>query len=127
MDKLERIFSQAHYYVEKIYDGLKGGDEGPFVKIGIEMLNKEILGKFESKLKERGLSIHTYDSIKYIYDVLEYPLNELKGYYELLEKNQKPNISQKAAYIFQFFIREHIKELEQIAKEIDVNQGEHGG
>ncbi len=40
MNKLAEIFSQAHYFVEKIYDGLKGGDKIPIGKIGIQMIKK---------------------------------------------------------------------------------------
>jgi len=120
MDKLTEIFSQAHYFVEKIYDGLKGGDKTPIGKIGIQMVKKEILGKFANKLKERGIEIETYDSIKYIYDILSYPIDNLSIYLNNLENRRKTNIDAQAAYIFWFFVREHIKELEQIAKDIDV-------
>ena len=120
MDKLKEIFSQAHYFVEKLYDGLKGGDKIPIGKIGIQMIKKELLGKFASKLKKRGIEIETYDSIRYIYDLLEYPINDLYTYLNRLENNKKTNINAQTAYIFYFFVREHIKELEQIAKDIDV-------
>lgn len=119
MDKLAEVFSQAHYFVEKIYDGLKGGDKIPIGKIGIQMIKKEILGEFANKLKERGIELETYDSIKYIYDLLGYPIDGLNTYLNRLENNKKANINAQAAYIFWFFIREHIKELEQIAKDID--------
>lgn len=120
MDKLTEVFSQAHYFVEKIYDGLKGGDKITIGKIGIQMIKKEILGKFASKLKERGIELETYDSIKYIYDLLGYPIDGLNTYLNRLENNKKTNIDVQTAYIFWFFIREHIKELEQIVKDIDV-------
>jgi len=119
MNKLAEIFSQAHYFVEKIYDGLKGGDKIPIGKIGIQMIKKEILGKFASKLKERAIELEAYDSIKYIYDLLEYPIDGLNTYFNRLENNKKTNINAQVAYIFWFFVREHIKELEQIAKDID--------
>ena len=119
MDKFAEIFSQAHYFVEKIYDGLKGGYKIPIGKIGIQMIKKEILGKFASKLKERGIEIGTYDSVKYIYDLLGYPIDNLNTYFNRLENKKKVNIDAQAAYIFWFFVSEHIKELEQIAKDID--------
>jgi len=119
MDKLTEVFSQARYFVEKIYDGLKGGDKIPIGKFGIQMIKKEILGKFASKLKERGIELETYDSIKYVYDLLGYPIDGLNTYLNRLENNKKTNIDVQTAYIFCFFIREHIKELEQIAKEMD--------
>ena len=78
------------------------------------------MGKFASKLKERGIELETYDSIKYIYDLLGYPIDGLNTYLNRLENNKKTNIDVQTAYIFWFFIREHIKELEQIVKDIDV-------
>ena len=119
MDKLADIFSQAHYFVEKIYDGLRGGDKIPIGKIGIQMIKKEILGKFASKLKEREIEIETYDSVKYTYDLLGYPIDNLNTYLNQLEDKKKVNIDAQTAYIFWFFVSEHIKELEQIAKDID--------
>lgn len=119
MDKLAEIFSQAHYFVEKIHDGTKGGDKIPIGKFGIQMIKNEILGKFASKLKERGIEIKTYGSIKYIYDLLGYPIDNLNTYFNQLENKKKANIDARAAYIFWFFVSEHIKELEQIAKDID--------
>ncbi len=119
MNKLEEIFSQAHYFVEKIYDGLKGGDKIPIGKIGIQMIKKEILAKFASKLKERGIEIETYENVKYIYDLLGYPIDELDTYLKRLENNGRTNINAQTAYIFWFFVRQHVKELEQIAKDID--------
>ena len=120
MDKLNNLFSQAHYFIEKIYDGLKGGDKIPIGKFGIQMIKKEILGKFASKLKERGIEIETYDSVKYIYDLLRYPIDNLTTYLNQLENEKKANIDAQTAYIFWFFVSEHIKELKQIAKDIDI-------
>lgn len=116
MDKLKKIFSQAHYFVEKIYDGLK---EPAMGKVGLNMVREEVLAKFKSKLKERGLSIDTYDSIKHIFEILEYPISELIVFFESSDKGKKPNITPQTAYIFQFFIRKQIEALEEIAKEID--------
>jgi len=118
MEKLEMIFSQAHYFIEKVYDGLDDGDKVGIGKIGMESIGK-ILGEFKDKLKERGIELETYDSVKNIYDLLPYPIDKISVYFDSFRQDKKENIDQQTAYIFWYFIEGHIKELEQIAKDID--------
>ena len=118
MDKLIDVFSHMDFSVQEIFKGLKGGDKSSIGGIGIKMA-KGILKDFKKKLNERGLSIDTYDSIKYLYGYFIYPLSELDIYFKRLQNGDKVNINAETAYIFYFFIKEHFNELKQIAQGID--------
>jgi hypothetical protein len=50
---------------------------------------------------------------------LEYPIAELKLYFDRLIAKKEPRINDKTAYIFAYFIREHLFQLKEIAKELD--------
>jgi len=84
----------------------------------IKLIKEQILDKLSNALKDRGLEIDAYDSVKDIYKLLEYPINELELYFDKSKREEKI-INHKTAYIFSFFIREKLKELRDIAKEID--------
>jgi len=57
--------------------------------------------------------------IEDLYEELAYPISELEAYFQYLEKGQKPNINEKMAYIFAFFVTKKFDELKDVAKEID--------
>ncbi|HAM38452.1 MAG: hypothetical protein A2539_00755 [Elusimicrobia bacterium RIFOXYD2_FULL_34_15] len=118
MDKLKDVFSQVHYDIQKVHEGLSKPKYIPISKISLQMIN-ECLTKFENKLNERGISLDTYDSIKDIYVLLKYPLFELSRFFLKTKKNIKMNIDKETAFIFWYFVREHIEKLEELAKEID--------
>nr|QNO49192.1 hypothetical protein CDCKMDEO_00037 [Methanosarcinales archaeon ANME-2c ERB4] len=82
-------------------------------------LVKEVMDKLKESLQKRGIEIDTYDSIKYFYTLLEYPITELKLYFDRLIAKKEPRINDKTAYIFAYFIREQLSELKEIAEEID--------
>jgi hypothetical protein len=57
--------------------------------------------------------------IEDLYEELAYPISELEAYFQHLEKGRKPNINEKTAYIFAFFIIKKFGELKDLAEEID--------
>ena len=66
-------------------------------------------------MEERQI-FNAYDPIKYLYEDLEYPINQLKKYF----KNEDASVlNDKGAYIFIFFIEKKIEELKSITIEID--------
>lgn len=64
---------------------------------------------------ERGI-FEAYDSVKYAIEELKYPITELHNFFE----NSSDSIrNTEDANIFVFFISKHIKNLIQMAKELD--------
>jgi hypothetical protein len=67
-------------------------------------------------LKERGLGIETYDSVKYLYPKIEYPLSELTKF---LNSQTADIATPREAQVSVEALRTQFKELMQIASEID--------
>src|SRR6266568_2935287 len=80
---------------------------------------QQALKDFQSALTKRGIELDTYDAVKDVYDLLAFPMTELETYFQYIEKGEQPNINEKTAYIFAFFITKKIDELKELAREID--------
>ena len=107
-EKLITIFKHINYAMEKIRTlDIMG-------KWGLDTV-EATLSNFKDALGKRQEPFG--DSLKYIYDLLNYPIKELKMYFN--GTGNPPNINKQTAYIFAFFIDKHMEELKQIAKEID--------
>ncbi|GEM_PF-5909920 len=120
MSKLQTVFSQAHYFTGKVCEGSRRDDEAWRWRRDADLEEiKNILSGFKSRLEERGLSVNTYDSIKYLYESLEYPISELGICFKRSQEGREANINSQTAYIFAFFVGKQIEEMEGIAKEID--------
>ena len=117
MEKLENIFS-SRYHISKIFEGISKPKYAVMSEIHLQQI-KDVMDKFKKSLQKRGIEIETYDSIKSLYELLEYPLKKLELYFKKLIKKEKPAIDDKTAYIFADFIERHLSELKEIAKEID--------
>jgi len=120
MEKLEDIFLNT-YHISKILEGISKPEYGARVVRSAESLQsiKNVMDNFKKSLKKREIEIETYDSIKSIYELLEYPLKKLELYFKKLSREKKPAIDDKTAYIFAYFIGRHLPELKEIAKNID--------
>ena len=119
MEKLEAVFPDTFsYYIEKIFENIGKSEHAQLGLMHVESV-KEVMDKLKESLQKRGVEIDTYDSIKYLYELLEYPITELKLYFDMLIAKKEPRINDKTAYIFAYFIREQLSELKEIAKEID--------
>ena len=119
MEKLEAVFPDTFsYYIEKIFESTRKSEHA---KLGLMHLKlvKEVMDKLKESLQKRGIEIDTYDSVKYLYELLEYPITELKLYFDRLIAKKEPRINDKTAYIFAYFIREQLSQLKETAKEID--------
>jgi hypothetical protein len=80
---------------------------------------KQAIQSFREALEKRGIELDTYESIRYVYDLLEYPLGELEKFFQSVKSGGKSNMNEKTAYIFAFFVGKQVAELRQMAQEID--------
>ena len=78
-------------------------------------LVRDIITKFEKSLTDRKI-LPANDFIKYDIDRLKYPISELDNYFR---DSSKSNLTLEGAYIFMYFVKKHIEELKDLAKEID--------
>lgn len=124
MDKLAAIFPpNLDYYVGKVSDGIHSFEFAPHTSVGASQASLSyLLGLMENllnALKERGIELDTYDSLKYLYEELEYPIVELKQFFSALSDGNEPKLNPKAANIFAFFLCHKFPELKREAEKID--------
>ncbi len=113
--KLQEIFPKTlSYYFEKISEAIFGDKSEELGAIHVNLII-DIIEDFKSELKKRSI-LETYDSIKYILDLIGYPIPEL---YNFFKTPTKTKLNKKDAYIFMHFIKTHIEEIIEIAKELD--------
>lgn len=113
--KLEDSFpSTLSYYFKKIGDAIDGSAPSEFGAMHVHMV-AEVIEAFKERLKERGI-LQAYDSVVYLTDLIEYPIQELTRYFT---DATDTSLNAKSARIFVFFIDKHIEELKSMAKEID--------
>jgi len=118
-EKLVAVFSPTlAYHIEKIFESIRSGDNPAFGAINLGILT-QALQDFEAALAKRGIELDTYEVIEDLYEELAYPISELEAYFQHLEKGHRPNINEKTAYIFAFFITKKFDELKDLAEEID--------
>jgi len=113
--KLADVFPKTlGYFFEKINEAILGSKPKEMGTVHIKLIN-DAIEDFKKSLEERGI-LEAYDSIKYLLDLIKYPLSELSTYFENPEGSK---LNSDDAYIFTHFIKAHIDELIEIAKEID--------
>jgi hypothetical protein len=113
--KLEDIFPSAlGYYFAKIGDAIDGNRPREFGAMHIHWVS-EVIKAFKERLKERGI-LQAYDSVVYLINLIEYPIEELTMYFT---DATHTSLNAKSAHISVFFIDKHIEELKSMAKEID--------
>jgi len=114
-EKLSNCFPSAlSYYFSKIFEAIHSPQSFPLGKIHVDLV-RECLTEMRTILERRGeWGIH--DSVDYEYELLEYPLAELNGFFT---DPAASKLNDKDAYIFCAFVSEQIKTLMQIAQEID--------
>jgi hypothetical protein len=113
--KVVAAFDQVSYAFEKIFEETRDGATPVLSRWGAGHLEKS-LDDFAQGLKQRGLSVDTYDSIKYLYTNIDHPLAELKKFV-LREPSEIQ--SDKSAIVFADALQGYFKELRDIAREID--------
>lgn len=102
------------YYFGKIFEALHSSRYFPFGKMHVDLV-AECLDKMRAFLEKRG-DWGIYDSVNYEYELLEYPLAELKAYFT---DPAQSKFNEKGIFIFCAFVKEQLKTLQQIAAEFD--------
>lgn len=114
-EKLSDCFPETlSYYFSKIFEGIHSPRTYPLGKMHVDLVI-DCLAKMRTMLEKRG-EWGIYDSVDYEYELLEYPLAELQTFFV---DRASSKLNDKDAYIFCAFVREQIKTLIQIAREID--------
>jgi hypothetical protein len=108
------IFSTTGYFLGKI---LMASHPNPSIeaweaKSSLAAI-KDHVAQFKQALEERGV-LPAYDSIAYTLNELVYPLQRLTEHFDGTSV-----LDVEAAYIFGFFVRAKVGELQTVAKEID--------
>ena len=116
LEKLSAIFDNLGHPFEKLASACDGREYRPLGLYGLDSVQKA-LGDFREALVRRGLEIETYDSVKYLFERLDYPLLQLRAYLE--ESVAENPVDQPTAYIFAWYVIEHSKRLSDIARAID--------
>ena len=71
-------------------------------------------------MAKRGIELDTYDVIKYEYEWLNYPIQELERYYKNSRGvKARRAINEKTAYIFAHFVQERMDKLRSHIQYID--------
>jgi hypothetical protein len=112
--QLLNIFSTTDYFLGKILMACAPNPsvELPEGKSSLAAI-KDHVAQFKQALEERGV-LPAYDSIAYTLNELVYPLQRLTEHFDGTSA-----LDVEAAYIFGFFVRAKVRELETMAKEID--------
>lgn len=114
--KLMQAFHNVSYAFEKVFEELRAGSPVRMGTWGVDHMRTALNG-FEKELQARGLSIETFDSIKYLYrDQIEYPLNELRKF---LHAEPSDIASNRSAMVFADALQSYFNELREIAEGID--------
>ena len=106
------------YHFSKIYEAVHRADYYPLGGINVDVV-AECLTKMKALLERRG-EWGIYDSVNYEYELLEYPLAELKLFFS---GQGTSKLNARDAHIFCAFVREQFKSLEKIAREFDEQYG----
>ena len=121
--KLADSFRQVPYAFEKISADVRGDSQAVMGVWGVEHLQNS-LSEFESSLKKRGMDLDTYDSVKYGYEQIGYPLGELSKFLN----SQASDVSKReTAVVFVDALRQYFSNLTDIAEEIDLEYEESSG
>ena len=114
-EKLQHVFPETlSYYFSKIFEAIHSSTYFPLGGMHVDLV-AECLSRLKQLLEKRG-EWGIYDSVHYAYELLEYPLTELKSFFS---NRGASKLNHKDAYIFCAFIKAQLKTLQQIAREID--------
>jgi hypothetical protein len=113
--RLVATFNQVCYAFEKIFEGFRRDSVANMSAWGIKHL-QTVLDDFEQALNQRGITLDTYDSIKYVYKDTAHPLTELSKF--ILGKPSEI-ASYKSAAVFAEALQGYFSRLREMALEID--------
>jgi hypothetical protein len=110
--------SDIFYFCEKVMAALRSDEIMELGRFGIEGIDRS-LSKFVSILKDRGLKITTYPGIELVLNDCKYPVEKIKEYFTSVEDNNEIKFDKQAVIIFGEYLSDRLKELLDMAKEID--------
>ena len=113
--KLKKAFDEVSYSFEKIVGEVRGDSNLALAKQAVNQLQIS-LNQFENLLKERGFTIDSCDSIKYLYQEIEHPLTELRRYFM---KQPSEILTDKAGVVYVNALKASFRRLIEIADEMD--------
>lgn len=106
-EKLQDAFPPTlSYYFSKVFEAIHNARYSPLGEMHVKLIS-ECLDKLKNMLVSRD-EWGIYDSVEYQYELLEYPLNELKSFFS---NSERTKLNQKDAYMFCSFVNEQIKNL----------------
>ena len=113
--RLSSTFGFITYPFEKIFDAIfsENSPHALLVEVHIDQILRSV-DEFKAGLEERE---EPYDNISDIYENLDYSLQHIKAYFHNEKETYLRN--QKDVYIFAYFARRQVRELEYIAREKD--------
>ncbi|MDE0556316.1 MAG: hypothetical protein OXI24_19050 [Candidatus Poribacteria bacterium] len=113
--RLSSAFKFITYPFEKIFDAIfsKNSPHALLVEAHVDQILRSV-DEFKAGLKERE---EPDDNISDIYENLDYSLRHIKVYFHNKEETHLHN--NKDVYIFAYFARRQVRELEYIAREKD--------
>ena len=112
--RLSSAFGFITYPFEKIFDAIFSENSPHFLLVDthVDQILRSV-DEFKAGLKERE---EPDDNISDIYENLDYSLQHIKAYFH---KTEKTHLNEKDVYIFAYFARRQVRELEYIASEKD--------
>lgn len=110
-NSLEEVFNNVDYFVEKMYG--YGSYSGPLRKVGLEMIEDK-LNNLLKIFDDMKIDLNDHNKIKEIYNQLEYPICELKKYFN----GDTSHMNDKDAEIFVWFVGDRLCELDKLSKDI---------
>ena len=113
--RLSSAFGFITYPFEKIFDAIfsENSPHALLVEAHVDQILSSV-NEFKTGLEERE---EPYDNISDIYENLDYSLQHIKAYFH--EKEDTHLHNKKDVYIFAYFARRQVRELEYLAREKD--------
>jgi tetratricopeptide (TPR) repeat protein len=124
MEKIENSFTnQFTYWFEQISKGVyeSGPDKAAHAGMGLRGLEhvRGVLTSVQDALTKRGLDLNAYSGIGHLYEEVRHPSERLEAFLEAKKAAQKPPIDEETASAFLSFLRAKLKELREMAREVD--------
>lgn len=116
-EKLEDLFPKdIDFFIHKIFESIPGTSAKPWAfGGGFVQQFIDVVRKFKSAL-ERRVGVGAYEMVEHRIKELEYPLEFLREYFET---HGKGKLNDEDADIFTYFARQKLRELKDVARDID--------
>jgi hypothetical protein len=115
-EKLQELFQQHRYWVEKITDAFASKDSGTrtVCQFGLQSAS-EAVTQFKDALRARGL-ISPADNYTDTISMVEFTLSRLAPY---VDSSETTDLEPRTARVFAFYLQAKLDELQKAAQQID--------